>query len=532
MTNRLNVDPAARVSVTDGRRLDSQIFVLLGLAVAGSAIALLNLYLDGNLIATVGLVLIIAFVAISIFRPSISLYVLVFLALAVEQIVQDYGWTARLPYHRNLNNIIPSLTGVAINPLEIHLLCILAGLLLRLMIIKETHYRVIAWKQLLLYLGAIIFFVIYGVWKGGEFLPALWEIRSIIYLVILMAVVPQVIRTEAQIRHMIWAIIAGLGFRAIEVTRHFAGVDFSLLKSGGGWGNHEDAGMLASMLVFVLAMRLYKADRKQNVVLTILFPLIIIAIIASDRRTAYPVLAGGLIFFCVIQPPEIQKRILRFTWKIGIVFVLYCAVFWNSQSDSMLVMPVKNIRMGLAGDDKAEASDSYTSNLYRKVENWDLQKMVTERPLLGTGYGVKIDYYMPIPLLWDLGFYIPHNQILAVMAKTGIIGFTIFVFFYLSVMAEIGFAFGKLSENKYFHAVLVLAGAAVINHLVFSSFDIILTYSRTNVYLGALLGVSSSIFALQTKKEEEMAAQPPSESPAHPERHWLLLQPPEKVVVG
>ncbi|MBI5472060.1 MAG: O-antigen ligase family protein [Ignavibacteriae bacterium] len=532
MIDRMQGVQAAGASGTVGRRLGPQIFFLLALAIGGSAIAFLNLYLDGNLLATIGLVFIIAFVVVSIFRPSISLYLLVFFTLAVEQIVFDYGWTAGIPYHRNLNNIFPSLTGVAINPLELHFLCIIAGLILRFIIIKEERVRVIAWKQLWLYIGSILFFVAYGVYKGGEFLPALWEIRSIMYLVLLMVIVPQVIRTESQVRHMIWAIIAGLGSRAIEVTRHFAGADFSIAKSGGGWGNHEDAGMQASMLVFILAMRLYKADKKQNWALTFLLPLIVIAIIASDRRTAYPVLAGALVLFGVLQPPAIQKKIMSIGWKLGIVFIVYCAVFWNSRSDSILVMPVKNIKSGIAGDDQAQAAESYTSNLYRNVENWDLQKMITERPLLGTGYGVKIDYYMPIPLLWDLGFYIPHNQILAVMAKTGMVGFTIFVFFYLSVIAEIGFAFGKLIEEKYFHAVLVLAGAAVVNHLVFSSFDIILTYSRTNVYLGALLGVASTVIALQRKKREEEAAAAPAEPPPTPERHWLLLQPPEKVVVG
>ncbi len=529
MTEKRTLNVPAGNSSAELRPFDARPLVVLGLVVGAALVAFLNLLFDGNVVATIGLVAVFSFAVISVFRPSVSLYVLVFLALAIEQLPQEYSWTWRIPYHRNLNNIFPGLSGLAINPVEIHLLCIISGLALRFLLIREKHIRVIAWKPLLLYLGAILFFVAYGVFRGGQFLPALWETRAIIYLVLLMAIVPQVIRTEDQVRHMIWAIIFGLGFRAVEVTRHFAGAGFSLVGSFGGWGNHEDAGLLATLVVFAVAMLLYRRDKKQMVALAVLLPMMIISIIASDRRTAYPVMAGGFILFVVMQPPEVLKRILSYTWKFGIIFVIYLAVFWNTNSTSFFMLPVKNIREGLAGDDRASAAESYTSNLYRKVENWDLYSMITERPLLGTGYGVPIDYKMPIPLLWDLGFYIPHNQILAVIAKTGVIGFAIFMFFYLSVMAEVGHSFGKFVKDKYMQAVLILIGAAVVNHLVFSFFDIVLTYYRNNIYLGALFGLASTIIHLQIKKAEEESAPPPAPVPqAQP--HWLLLKPPEKVI--
>ncbi len=508
------------------------ILVLLGVTIAAAFVGLVNLILDGNFAATMGLVLAVAFVVASIFKPSVSLYMLVFLGLAIEQLIQDYGWTSGFRYHHNLNNIFQGLIGVPVSPLEIHLLCIITGLILRFVLVKEKHVQVLAWKQLLLYMFSLVFFVLYGLFKGGEFIPALWEIRGIFYLVILMAIIPQIIRTEDQVRHMIWAVIAGMGFRAIEVTRHFAGADFSLIGSAGGWGNHEDSGLLATLVIFTIAMRSYKADRKQNIVLTILLPLMFIAIVASDRRTAYPVMAGAFIFFLVVQPPVVQKKIMSVVWKLGIVFAIYLGIFWNSTSTSMFIKPAVAIREGFAGDDKNEAADSYTSNLYRKVENYDLQRMITMQPLLGTGYGVKIDYFMPIPILWDMGFYSPHNQILGVMAKTGFVGFAIFVFFYLSAMAEIGQNFARI-EDKYFRAVLVLAGAAVINHLVFSFFDIVLTYYRNNIYLGALLGTAASIIAISERRrlDAEVKLNTPQTVDSAP-HHWLLLKQPDKTVVG
>jgi hypothetical protein len=79
--------------------------------------------------------------------------------------------------------------------------------------------------------------------------------------------------------------------------------------------------------------------------------------------------------------------------------------------------------------------------------------------------------------------------------------------------------------------VLILAGAAVVNHLVFSFFDIVLTYYRNNVYLGSLLGLTSAVIAIHKKKKEEEAALTTA-PPIQPQQHWLLLKPAEKVVVG
>jgi hypothetical protein len=280
------------------------------------------------------------------------------------------------------------------------------------------------------------------------------------------------------------------------------------------------------MIVFCLALYTLKVRGGQRLALTILLLPSVVAIIGSDRRTAYPVFIAALIFFVVVQSGEVQKRVLQVAWKFAIVFVVYLAVFWNSRGDAIWLTPVRSIREGISSDE-AQAGDSYVSNLYRVVENYDLARMAWEKPLLGSGYGTKVNYYVPIPLLWDLGFYIAHNQILSVPAKTGIVGFVIFLFFYLSVMSELGLALGTTVRDPYFKAVLVLVGADVTNHIVFSYFDIVLTYYRSNILLGALIGLAGAIIAIN--KESEQRPQAPSitkpESNVNDRVRWLLQVP-------
>lgn len=489
------------------------------------AIGYLHVDFYGSISSTLTIVFVVLIVGVSVLRPSISLYVFVFVAIAVEQAQLPYAWTKDIPYHLNLNSQFQTLRSLSINPLEAHLLCIIAGALLRRAVVREPWVPIMAWKSLLAYFLSISFFFMLGMWRGGAMLPALWEVRGIGYLMILMVLVPQIIRTRDQVRHFVWALIAGVTFRALEVTSHYVLAGFSLEGSAEGWGSHEDAGLFATMLVFAIALWFLRVtDTRQRMVVTAATALYVLAIVGAGRRSAYPIFIASLTLLPFMLPREVQKKVLKFLWKAGVVFLIYLAVGWNIKSESVLLTPVKSIRQGLAGDDEAQAGERYLSNLFRKVENYDLYVNIVERPLLGTGYGILVDYRMPIPIGWELGFYIPHNQILAVPVKTGLVGLIIFMNFYLSVIASVSAGFHRLREDRYLQAVLVLVGVSVVCHLIFSFFDIILTYYRPNVFTGSLFGVASAVLALKAK--DTMHDAPPARP--KPAYHSLLV--PERLL--
>lgn len=481
----------------------------LWLAVIGSSAAVGYLHVQsyGSISSTLTFVAALLIIWASITRPSISLYIFVFVAIAVEQAQLPYAWTKDIPFHLNLNSQFPTLRSLSINPVELHLLCIIAGVLLRRVVTHEPWVPIMAWKSLLLYFCSICFFLLFGKIRGGATLPALWEVRGIGYLMLLMVLVPQVIRTRDQVRNLIWALALGVTFRALEVSTHFVQAGFTHEGSAEGFGSHEDAGMFAAMLVFAITLWFLKVTgTKQRFFMTAASFLYLLAIAGAGRRSAYPIFIASLALLPFMLPGDVQKKVLRFLWKAGVVFLIYLAAGWNIRSESILLAPVKSIRQGLAGDDEAQAGERFHSNLFRKVENYDLYVNIVERPLLGTGYGVLVDYRMPIPIGWELGFYIPHNQILAVPVKTGLIGLIIFLNFYLSVIASVSAGFHRLREDKYLQAVLVLVGVSVVGHLIFSFFDIILTYYRPNILVGSLFGAASVMLAM--KKEHESGKPP------------------------
>jgi hypothetical protein len=496
-------------------------------------LATVNLVLYGNTTATIGLVGVVLFLGLTVLRPHISLVMFVFMGLAIEQFAKDYAWTKPITYFDNLGNIFAPLRGISTNPMEMVLALIIAGVVLRVIVLRTEFVPIIARKALFWYLGSLIFFLMYGLSRSGDFLPALWEVRGIFYMAALAIIVPQLIQTEAQVKQVVWAIILGVGFRALEISYHYMNAGFTFIGSEEGWGSHEDAGWWSVTIVVCIAMYTLKVRGVQRWVLSMLMLPTLLAIVGSDRRTAYPVLGAALVFFIVVQSGEIQKKILRYAWKGAIVFVIYLGAFWNTTSESILFMPVRSIREGLGGADETQAGSSYESNLYREVENYNLALMAWNRPITGSGYGVKIDYVMPCPIMWDLGFYIAHNQVLGVPAKTGIIGLAIFLFFYFSVMSEIGFGIGTIVKNPYYKAVLVFAGAAVTNHLLYGFFDIILTYYRSNIFLGTLIGLAAAVIAIE-KKNVETPKEKKQETPGYNvnERVRWLLQAPTNSNVG
>ena len=488
------------------------------------AIGLLNIYLGGKFEATFALLVGTVVVCVSFLSPRASLYTLLFVGLAVEEGKLPYSWTRDIPYHYNLNNAFAGLQGLPMTPLELHLLCLIASLAVRSVIFREKWVPIVASKPLLAYFLGLVFFVSLGLMNNGVPLVALWEVRGIAYLFVLAVLIPQIIRTREQLTYAVWAMILAICFRALEVSFHFWQANFSVAQSA-GFGSHDDAGFFAVMIAFGAAMwALRVGDTKQRGVLTSATVLFFLAMIGADRRTAYPILVTSLLLIPLMMPREIQRKLVKLSWKLGIVFILYLAVFWNSNSDHIFVSPVRSLREGIAWDDESAAGESYGSNLYRKVENYALFRMFALRPLLGTGYGVPIEYATPIPVQWYLGFYIPHNQVLGVTVKGGLVGFLLFINFYLSMISAATVLFWKLKSDRYLQSVLVLVLAAIVGHLIFASFDLVLCWYRPNVLIGALFGITSTISILQKSMNESdgSEAEPPEKGNFNHPAQWLL----------
>src|SRR5205823_2091297 len=112
----------------------------------------------------------------------------------------------------------------------------------------------------------------------------------------------------------------------------------------------------------------------------------------NNRRAAWLLLGGGLIVLAVIGYRCLPERRQKLK-KVGIGLLLFSAVYmpayWNKTG--ALAQPARAVHSVISPDVR-DAS----SNLYRDQENANLKYNIRQAGVLGMGFGVPIDYALPI----------------------------------------------------------------------------------------------------------------------------------------
>lgn len=460
-------------------------------------VALVVIGTDGNLFAGSALIAATVVLMLSVYRVDWGFYIFIGMVLLFDQfhIPGDDPITGKVSYFKNLKEIpyIPSFPQGVVNPLELHLLLLIVIWMVRIAVRRESVlHRVPAW------LGAIFFFLwllgsfVSGLGRGGDFLPALWELRALFYLGVMYFFVPQIIQTREQVRGVLWVAIGAITFKAVQGIIRFIGHGFNF----GGYQtltNHEDPVFMVTLFIFLIAMLLLRVqDAQRKTLLWLLFPLLLGFYVAL-RRATYGSFAISLAGLFLLLPKQERVRMAKAMGVFLTVTVVYLAIFWNSYG--RLATPAQMIRESLSSD-KSTQGESYSSNLYREMENYNLAATVQRSPVTGIGFGQKYDTPIPLPSIpFTLMEYIPHNEILWLLVKTGAIGFFFFMLFFNSYLAN-GAAILTRLKDPYLRAVCIVSLTAVLNQMVISYFDLQLTYYRNMVYLGLLMGLVPTLEAI------------------------------------
>lgn len=477
--------------------------VLLGLLITGAAaaISLIMIESDGNLLAGIAFVAVLASLAITLYRLDYGFYLFIGAVLLFDQFdIPGYEPpTFKIAYFRNLKEIpyLPSFSAGVVNPLELHLLFLVFVWLFVFSVRKDLQLRKApVWGAALLLLGGMVSSLVMGLAKGGELLVAFWEVRALFYLAILYFFVPQIIQTKEQIRAFLWVCISAITIKAVQGIIRYASLGFSL--SGiQTLTNHEDPLFFLSLIMFLFGLTLFNArDSQRRVLIFLLLPLMM-GFFVAQRRAVYAAIAPAFAIFVALLSPK--RRVMLFKTAVPVIgfLVIYGAIFWDS--DSKWGAPVRLVKSGLSTDPET-SGEHYYSNLYREIEKMDLAVTIKKSPVFGIGYGNK--YEMPLPLVkiaFPLRDYIPHDQILWVMVKTGAVGFGFFWFFFDCVAFRAASFFPKL-DDPYLKSVLALIVIMIGAQMVVSYYDMQLTYYRNMVYLGTLMGLFPAIESIQTRR--------------------------------
>ena len=478
--------------------LRGESFFVVALAVVSAvALSAILVVTDGNLFAGVAFLGVLTVVFVTAYRVDWGLFLFISMVLVFDEgVIPGFQpLTYKVSFFRNLkeNPYLPSLQAAVVNPLEIYLFFLVLTWFILLSVKRNLMFnKVTAWFSAVLFFGAAVVSFSYGMKRGGEFLPALWELRAVFYFGLMYFFVPQIIQTEEQIRSLIWVCMGAIAFKAFQGIERFVEMGFSF----GGFPtltNHEDPVFFVSLIVMLLALSLFGGYEKQRRVLQWLLIPLIVGFIVAQRRAAYASFAATIVAFLFLLPRKELWRVLRIVLPLTLVFGVYLAGFWNS--DSRVGSVARLVKSSLSNDPE-EAGERYYSNLYRVHERYDLAMTVRSKPLTGIGFGNKYD--RPIELArisFPLREFIAHNEILWLLVKMGSIGYFCFWLFFISFVFRGASVFSQL-RNAYLKSVCAVSVVVVINQLVVSYYDLQLTYPRNMIYLGVLMGLLPTLETL------------------------------------
>lgn len=390
-----------------------------------------------------------------------------------------------------ITSSIPLFSGIGslhVEPADILLLLAFAIYLLKGAELAPRRLR----SPLALSVAGVVAVVLYGLVVGAAHhfntRVALQETRPYIYLAATFAITALLSRSRSAIKTMLWALVLCEALKSLQgvvlyiETRSWPSPPESLL-------GHEEAYFFALYILLVAALWMFGVKGSLRKTATVLLPLIIFADLVNNRRAAWLVLGGGLVALIVIGYaclPERRRVITRAVAVLMVGCVAYLPIFWNASG--ALAEPAHAIKSAFSPDPRDQASD-----LYRVQENANLQYNIRQGGVIGKGFGIPIDYALPIVNIQAIDpdiLYIPHNGVLYQLMRMGVLGGLAFW-----SMLGCGIVAGcrlARAPDKLLAAVGTLVACGLVGYALEGATDQGFYFYRIAFATGALLGLAEA----------------------------------------
>lgn len=337
-------------------------------------------------------------------------------------------------------------------------------------------------------LACVVLAIVVGHAHNGDLRTGLNQARPWVYLAATYFLTSAFIRDRRAIQAVLWTFVGAVGFKALQgiyvwlSSRHMVPKPESFIS-------HEASDFFVIFVILVAALWLFDQKGKLRTWATWLLPVVMFAIVVNDRRTAWEMLGGGFLCFGVIayKAMPIRRGVLGKA-IVGLVLcsAVYFPVMWNSYSS--VAAPARAI--------KSQIKPSYRdalSDVYRVQEDANLQWNIKEGGLLGRGYGVKVDYALPIQDLSPIDpviAWVPHNQVLDVLVDMGFLG-GVAVWFLIGAGIIMGSRLAMVRDREL--AVIgLVAACALVAYALIGAEDLGFYFARIAFITGTFLGLAEA----------------------------------------
>ena len=269
-------------------------------------------------------------------------------------------------------------------------------------------------------LACVALAIAVGYAHQGSLRMALMEARPYVYLAATYFLTSVLIRDHRAIRAVLWAFVGTVAFKALQGTYVWIS-NRHLYPKPESYISHEASYFFVIFMFLVLALWLFDQRGPLRTWATWLLPVVMWANVVNDRRVAWEMLAGGLLCFGVIAytAMPIRRHLLgKAIVALVLVSAVYFPVMWDNTSS------LGEAARAVKSQIKPSLRDA-TSDIYRVQENANLELNIKQSGLLGNGFGVKIDYALPITDISQVDSliaYIPHDDVLDVLMRMGFLG--------------------------------------------------------------------------------------------------------------
>jgi len=452
--------------------------------------AVLGLFLlqFGTTPAIIGWLLYLIGIAAILYQPRYGIYLIIFFAIVGDAVMMEW-----YPFGKNFSSIESLFylhDALIISPLESYLALTFISWLGRAAVQRrlKIHTGLLFWSALFL-LAFAIFGLLYGIGTGGNINIALWEVRAIFYLPLFLLLTSNLFTERKQANHLMWIIMLALFIEGILGSYIY----FVILNRDLGLVDaiteHGAAIHMNTLFIFALAVWLYKGSWSKRILLPLMSIPVLFSYLASQRRASFIVLIIAIGLMTLLLYRESRKLFWTLVPAMGLVGIMYLAIFWNNTSSAGL--PAQAIKSVIA-EDQASAKDR-SSNIYRDIENINASYTIHQQPLTGVGFGQPFYFLVELPdisnyIWWE---YVTHNSIAWIWMKTGVGGFLALLFFIgTAVMTGIRVLW-RMPRNDM-SAIAVTAILYIIMHFIYAYAD--MSWDAPNmVYVGVMMGLINSL---------------------------------------
>ncbi|HKW73012.1 MAG TPA: O-antigen ligase family protein [Candidatus Dormibacteraeota bacterium] len=423
-------------------------------------------------------------------RPAIGVFGLGTAGLVIEQNhigVASGDLTDHIPWFVSLSDGF-HLSGIYINTAEVGILLVLAIVVGRAGITRQFSWPS-GWvgAGYLAILAAVALAALRGIAGGGNSTMVLWEMRPFLYVFVIYFLALQLDPSIRALDALYWCLVVGTGIKAVQglillvpiITSGNTRPDYLL--------SHDDAFFFDMEIVLVASLWLFKQKGRLRTVATMLLPVVVVVNMANSRRSAWLMLAAGVVLLLVmfvVRVPERRGQVFKLAAVAGVLAAIYLPVFWNQTG--ILAQPARAVHSTFDPSQRDQLSDQY-----RVQENANLILAIRASTPLGAGFGIPINYVVPI---LDLSKtdpfikYITHDGIFYVWWRMGWLG----IIAWLSWIAFVMVSAVSLLRSKDIRIACfgTLAATCVASYVIEGYYDFGLFWFRMAFFVGLMIGLT------------------------------------------